>query len=157
MPRRHLALRVRDEAGGRALRAGFARIREELDVPADLPPDVLAEAEEAARSADLTAYDLVDLPFLTIDPPGSTDLDQAMHLERSGRGYRVRYAIADVGAYVRTGRCDRRRGAPSGRDALQSRHPHAPAPAGAVGGRRVLAPRRDPRGRALDDRPRRGG
>ncbi len=100
MPRRHLALRVRDEAGGRALRAGFARIREELDVPPDLPPDVLAEAEEAARSADLTAYDLVDLPFLTIDPPGSTDLDQAMHLERSGRGYRVRYAIADVGAYV---------------------------------------------------------
>ncbi len=100
MPRRHLALRVRDEAGGRALRAGFARIREELDVPPDLPPDVLAEAEEAARSADLTAYDLVDLPFLTIDPPGSTDLDQAMHLERSGRGYRVRYAIADVGGYV---------------------------------------------------------
>jgi len=100
MPRRHLALRVRDEAGGRALRAGFARIREELDVPPELPPDVLAEAEEAARSADLTAYDLVDLPFLTIDPPGSTDLDQAMHLERSGRGYRVRYAIADVGAYV---------------------------------------------------------
>ncbi len=100
MPRRHLALRVRDEAGGRALRAGFARIREELDVPPDLPPDALAEAEKAARSADLTAYDLVDLPFLTIDPPGSTDLDQAMHLERSGRGYRVRYAIADVGAYV---------------------------------------------------------
>ena len=101
MPRRHLALRVRDEAGGRALHTGFARIREELDVPADFPADVLAEAEEAARSADLTAYEHVDLPFLTIDPPGSEDLDQAMHLERSGRGYRVRYAIADVGAYVR--------------------------------------------------------
>jgi exoribonuclease R len=103
MPRRHLALRVRDEAGGRALRAGFARIREELDVPRDFPPDVRAEADEAAGSADLTAYELVDLPFLTIDPPGSSDLDQAMHLERSGRGYRVRYAIADVGSYVRPG------------------------------------------------------
>ena len=101
MPRRHLALRVRDEAGGRALHTGFARIREELGVPTQFPPDVLAEAEEAARSTDLTAYELVDLPFLTIDPPGSMDLDQAMHLERSGRGYRVRYAIADVGAYVR--------------------------------------------------------
>ena len=101
MPRRHLALRVRDEAGGRALRAGFTRIREELEVPADFPADVHAEAEEVARSTDLTAYELVDLPFLTIDPPGSQDLDQAMHLERSGRGYRVRYAIADVGAYVR--------------------------------------------------------
>ena len=48
----------------------------------DLPPDVLAEAEESAREAGLPAEDLTDLPFLTIDPPGSTDLDQAMHLER---------------------------------------------------------------------------
>lgn len=103
MPRRHLALRVRDEAGGRALRAGFARIREELDVPAEFPAVVLAEAEEVARTADLPSYDLTDLPFLTIDPPGSTDLDQAMHLERAGRGFRVRYAIADVGRYVRPG------------------------------------------------------
>lgn len=34
------------------------------------------------------------MPFCTIDPPDSMDLDQAMHLERSGRGYRVRYALA---------------------------------------------------------------
>ena len=38
--------------------------------------------------------------MLTIDPPGSRDLDQAMHLERRGRGYRVHYAIADVAAFV---------------------------------------------------------
>ena len=31
------------------------------------------------------------------------DLDQAMHLERLGNGYRVRYAIADVGAVVPAG------------------------------------------------------
>jgi len=103
MPRRHLALRVRDEAGGRALRAGFARIRDELDLPADFPADVLAEAEQSAREARLPDEDLTDLPFLTIDPPGSEDLDQAMHLERRAGGYRVRYAIADVGTYVRPG------------------------------------------------------
>jgi exoribonuclease R len=103
VPRRHLALRVRDEPAGRALRAGFARIRQELELPDGFPPSVRAEAEEASRDPDLPSYDVTDLPFLTIDPPGSTDLDQAMHLERRGSGYRVRYAIADVGAFVRPG------------------------------------------------------
>jgi exoribonuclease R len=46
---------------------------------------------------------LLDLPFLTIDPAGAKDLDQAMHLERAGHGYRVRYAIADVPAFVAPG------------------------------------------------------
>ena len=96
-------MRVRDEAGGRALRAGFARIRDELGLPTDFPADVVAEAEESAREARMPAEDLTDLPFLTIDPPGSTDLDQAMHLERRNGGYRLRYAIADVGTYVRPG------------------------------------------------------
>ena len=103
MPRRHLSLRVHDDPAGAELRAGFARIRRELDLPADFPAEVLAEAEDAAASPDLPTYDVTDLPFLTIDPPGSTDLDQAMHLERRGTGYRVRYAIADVGAFVHPG------------------------------------------------------
>ncbi len=106
MPRRHLALRVRDDEPGQELRLGFARIREEMGLPGSFPDDVQAEAEAAALDVDLSAYDrddLTELPFLSIDPPGSTDLDQAMHLERRGRGYRVRYAIADVGAFVRPG------------------------------------------------------
>ena len=41
--------------------------------------------------------------FVTIDPPESRDLDQALHLERRGKGYRVRYAIADVAAFVTPG------------------------------------------------------
>src|SRR5690606_1743699 len=32
-----------------------------------------------------------------------TDLDQALHLERDGTGYRVFYAIADVAAFVALG------------------------------------------------------
>lgn len=65
---------------------------------------MLAEAAEAARAPDLSAHeDATDLPFLTIDPPGSTDLDQAMHLERRPHGFRVHYAIADVAAFLRPG------------------------------------------------------
>ena len=103
MPRRHLSLRVQDEPAGRALRAGFARIRAELELPGEFPADVVAEAEAAAAAPNLPAYDVTDLPFLTIDPPGSMDLDQAMHLERHGSGFRVRYAIADVATFVRPG------------------------------------------------------
>ena len=40
---------------------------------------------------------------MTLDPLGSRDLDQAFHFERRGDGYRVRYAIADVAAFVDPG------------------------------------------------------
>ena len=40
---------------------------------------------------------------MTIDPPGSRDLDQALHIARRGDGWTVRYAIADVAALVRPG------------------------------------------------------
>ncbi|WP_342000617.1 RNB domain-containing ribonuclease [Microbacterium sp. LWH7-1.2] len=83
----------------------FARLREELDLPADFPADVLAEAEDAARAvatdpAAAGLDDLRDLEFLTIDPEGSTDLDQALHLERTPTGAVLHYAIADLPAFV---------------------------------------------------------
>ncbi|PTL58219.1 RNB domain-containing ribonuclease [Paraconexibacter algicola] len=84
------------------LRAAFDAIRAELDVPLAFPAEVLAAAEEAVR-APLPARDLTDVPFFTIDPPGSMDLDQAMALERDGDGHRVQYAIADVPAFVALG------------------------------------------------------
>ena len=73
---------------------------------AAFPDPVLAEAERAAATPwpREGRLDLRDLPFLTIDPPGSMDLDQAMLLERSGDGYTVRYAIADVAAVRARGR-----------------------------------------------------
>lgn len=104
MPRR--VVRVSPEVAdvdGATLAQGVARIQQELGVTPDFPADVLAEAEESARSPRLPALDRTDLPFVTIDPPTSRDLDQAMHLERHGRGYRVHYAIADVAAFVRPG------------------------------------------------------
>jgi exoribonuclease R len=100
MPRRHLRLRIVD---GAQLRAGFAKIRAELELPREFPKAVEAEAAEAARQVALPSYDVSTLPFLTIDPAGSMDLDQAMHVERRDGGYRVRYAIADVAAFVKPG------------------------------------------------------
>jgi exoribonuclease R len=64
---------------------------------------VLAEAERRAREPQLPELDATDIPLVTLDPPGSRDLDQAVHLAARGDGYRVSYAIADVGAFVRLG------------------------------------------------------
>ena len=83
-----------------ALLARFEAIREQLHVLAQFPDDVLAEAERAARDVVLPTRDETAVPFVTIDPVGSMDLDQALHIERDGDGYRVRYAIADVPAFV---------------------------------------------------------
>ncbi|NRQ37865.1 RNB domain-containing ribonuclease [Nonomuraea sp. NN258] len=86
------------------LEDGFERIRRELRLPGGFPAAVLAEAEAAAAAPPPAPSsgraDLTDLPFVTIDPPGAMDLDQAVHLERTPGGYRVWYAIADVGAFV---------------------------------------------------------
>ncbi|GAB3692410.1 RNB domain-containing ribonuclease [Angustibacter aerolatus] len=82
----------------------FARIRAEAGLPDAFPPEVLAAAERAAEGGPPTDLpDLTALPFFTIDPVGSMDLDQAIHLERRGDGHRLRYAIADVPVVVPAG------------------------------------------------------
>jgi len=78
-------------------------LRRELEVPGEFSPEVLAEAEGAASRPLRPEPDERGIPLLTIDPPGSMDLDQAMHLERLKDGFRVRYAIADVAAFVAPG------------------------------------------------------
>ncbi|NMR21557.1 RNB domain-containing ribonuclease [Cellulomonas fimi] len=95
---------------GETLRAGFVAIRAELAVPEEFDPVALAEAAAAAASGpddvrlgEADRADLRHLELVTVDPPGSTDLDQAVHLERTAHGYRVRYAIADVAAFVAPG------------------------------------------------------
>jgi exoribonuclease R len=40
---------------------------------------------------------------VTIDGPGTSDLDQAIHVEARAGGFRLRYAIADASYYVRPG------------------------------------------------------
>ncbi|MFI8104827.1 RNB domain-containing ribonuclease [Streptomyces sp. NPDC086023] len=98
MPRRQMHM---TGAAAAPLRDALRDLRRELGVPEAFPAAVLEEAERAAREPRLPAEDATHLPFLTIDPPDSVDLDQALHVERRpGGGYRVHYAIADVAAFV---------------------------------------------------------
>jgi exoribonuclease R len=85
------------------LREGLERIEGELELPGEFPPEAVASAQAAAAQAEAPEVDLTDLDFLTIDPAGSLDLDQAMHISRNGPGFLVRYAIADVAAFVSPG------------------------------------------------------
>src|SRR4051794_5437802 len=106
MPRRSLRLRPSRHRAGTAqseaeqMVAALDAVEAELEIARTFSPDVLAAAERAARSPRMPALDRTDIPFVTLDPAGSVDLDQAMHIERVGRGYRVHYAIADVAAFV---------------------------------------------------------
>lgn len=79
------------------------RLRAELEVTPDFPPEVEEAARAAAARPVLPDLDRTDIPFVTIDPEGARDLDQALHVERAGEGWTVHYAIADVAAFVRPG------------------------------------------------------
>jgi exoribonuclease R len=82
----------------------FDDIRTEFKLPAEFPAEVLAESDAiAAQPIDDDRVDLTDVPFVTIDPPGSMDLDQAMCLTTTGDGWRVQYAIADLGSVIKPG------------------------------------------------------
>ncbi|QKT07648.1 RNB domain-containing ribonuclease [Gordonia sp. X0973] len=79
----------------------FAGIRTELGITEDYGDQALAEAADAVDSCAADREDLRHLPFVTIDPPTSRDLDQAVYLQtRPDGGFTVNYAIADVGALV---------------------------------------------------------
>ncbi len=80
----------------------FQSIRDSLQLPRDFSPETLeAAAEVTQRSLTNTNLkNLQDVPFVTIDPPTSLDLDQAYWADRLSSGYRVRYAIADVGFWI---------------------------------------------------------
>lgn len=91
----------------------FSAVRAELGLSPEFPAAALSEVEdsvagqarpEAHFGALGDRYDATDLPLVTVDPPGSKDLDQAVLIRRRpGSGYRVFYAIADVGAFVQPG------------------------------------------------------
>ena len=72
-------------------------------MPGDFSSRALALAEDAARSAALPELDRTDIPLVTVDPTGSRDLDQAVHIATEDDGYLISYAIADVAAFVVAG------------------------------------------------------
>lgn len=81
----------------------FQRIRRQAELPMEFPEPVIEEAE-SATSGESERADLRSIPFVTIDPPQALDLDQAMALEHLEDGrIRLRYAIADLAAFVAPG------------------------------------------------------
>src|SRR5207342_1446714 len=85
------------------LEQGIAGIKREQALPLAFPDEVEALAARVATAPRLPDLDRTDIALVTIDPADAMDLDQALSVERSGDGYRVYYAIADVAAFVTAG------------------------------------------------------
>jgi exoribonuclease R len=100
---RVVRVHARDEVAAHTLRDGIGRIRSELDVTPEFGADVEEAASAAAAHPRLPDLDRTDIPFVTIDPPSSQDLDQALHLQREGSGYVAHSAIAALAAFVEPG------------------------------------------------------
>ena len=86
-----------------ALATGLAKIRTEFHVPDGFPAVVVAAAEAAAKRVPTQHTDRTTMPFVTLDPASSTDLDQAFSIEASGSDLMLHYAIADVAWFVEDG------------------------------------------------------
>lgn len=84
----------------RLLDQGLARLRTRFAIPEAFPPEVLDAAEKAVRRPPDRHADRTALPFVTLDPASSTDLDQAFAIEASGADWLLHYAIADVAWFV---------------------------------------------------------
>jgi exoribonuclease R len=85
----------------RALAQGLEAIRTQFQLPGGFPPEVEAAAASAARKPPADHVDRTAIPFVTLDPTSSMDLDQAFAIERSGSDLLLRYAIADIGWFTK--------------------------------------------------------
>jgi ribonuclease R len=96
------ALGVRGEARYEILAAAYAQgFSDEFDAEvrgaaAQLPDHVRPEDHAGRR-------DLREMPLVTIDGEDARDFDDAVYVEKSGSGYRLVVAIADVASYVHEG------------------------------------------------------
>lgn len=90
----------------------FSALRQEMAIPADFPAEVTEQAEgivenlagkDPAENWPNHTTQSLEIPFITIDPEGSMDLDQALHISEADSGFVVHYAIADVAAFVEPG------------------------------------------------------
>jgi exoribonuclease R len=98
VPARYIRLSA---AANDAITSSLVDLRADLEIEIDFPPEVVQAATSCAADPRVPRIDRTDLPLVTIDPPKSMDLDQALFIERGvNDGYRVFYAIADVAAFV---------------------------------------------------------
>jgi exoribonuclease R len=108
VPRRVVKVLVADDPASMPsqtalLRDGLALVEHDLELTPEFGTEVEGVARQSAGDPRLPSLDRTDIPFVTLDPPGARDLDQALHVERDGSGFVVHYAIADVAAFVTPG------------------------------------------------------
>ncbi len=78
-------------------------VLEELEIVRAFPEEVTREVEAWLERPGIDDPALVDrraLPFVTIDGATSKDLDQALYIEKAGKGHVVHYALADASHYA---------------------------------------------------------
>ena len=92
---------IKDRTG--ALTSGLAAIRKQYQLSAEFSPESEAAAQAAVRRPLTGLADRTAMPFVTLDPKSSVDLDQAFTIEASGGDLILHYAIADVGSFVAPG------------------------------------------------------
>ncbi len=89
------------------VRVQEALVKSNHSIRIRFPDDVLHEAEQLPQQPDEDDFrgreDLRSLPFVTIDGATAKDFDDAVFVERDGKGYRLWVAIADVAHYVQEG------------------------------------------------------
>ncbi|MDE6579694.1 MAG: RNB domain-containing ribonuclease, partial [Ruminiclostridium sp.] len=81
---------------------------EEKDIPTEFPEEVLREAREIEKrgissSDKAMRTDLRHLPIFTIDGADTKDIDDAISIEKTAKGFKLGVHIADVSNYVKKG------------------------------------------------------
>src|SRR6266513_2081775 len=73
-------------------------------LPTEFPSEVLEQAERISETIDARQLDgrddLCKEFIVTIDPDDARDFDDAIHVDKTGTGWRLGVHIADVAAYV---------------------------------------------------------
>ena len=78
--------------------------RNRITVP--YPEKVIEETEKILENPEIdnsALKDLTNLPFVTIDNEDSRDLDQALYISKDAKIYKIYYALADAGFYIKPG------------------------------------------------------
>ncbi|MCM1054979.1 MAG: ribonuclease R [Bacteroides sp.] len=81
---------------------------EEKQIPTEFPEAVVKEAKEIEKkgipsSEKAMRTDLRDLPIFTVDGADTKDIDDAVSIEKTPKGYKLGVHIADVSHYVKKG------------------------------------------------------